>query len=114
MLGCDSDGIPYIGCTSEFTDPGANPRNTQSSEHPIAGAAFGDLRARAAESVALKVQNGIYVVPVVINGRIAPEFVVDTGSADVLGPEEVFSTLFASARSSRTICRAKQSYFHTS
>jgi clan AA aspartic protease (TIGR02281 family) len=46
-----------------------------------------------AETVPLKRENGIYVVPVVINNQITLNFTLDSGATDVSIPVDVFSTL---------------------
>lgn len=51
--------------------------------------------ARAAESseVPLQKQGGVYTVPVLINGVIPLQFIVDSGAADIAIPADVFLTL---------------------
>jgi clan AA aspartic protease (TIGR02281 family) len=46
-----------------------------------------------AESVSLKQQAGTFLVPVLINDHITLNFTIDSGAADVVIPEDVFSTL---------------------
>jgi clan AA aspartic protease (TIGR02281 family) len=43
--------------------------------------------------IPLKNENGIFVVPVEVNGAITLDFVVDSGAADVSVPGDVVSTL---------------------
>jgi predicted aspartyl protease len=45
------------------------------------------------EAISLKSQNGVLVVPVVINDKITLDFTVDSGASDVSIPLDVFSTL---------------------
>jgi predicted aspartyl protease len=45
------------------------------------------------EAISLKSQNGVLVVPVVINDKITLDFTVDSGASDVSIPFDVFSTL---------------------
>lgn len=45
------------------------------------------------ETIPLKSQGGIFVVPVVINDQITLNFTLDSGAADVSIPADVFSTL---------------------
>jgi hypothetical protein len=47
----------------------------------------------ASISVPMRMEGGTYVVPVLINGAITLDFVVDSGAADVSVPADVFSTL---------------------
>lgn len=47
----------------------------------------------SATSVAMQSDGGVYAVPVLINGAITLDFVVDSGAADVSIPADVVSTL---------------------
>ena len=47
----------------------------------------------ASISVPMQMEGGTYVVPVLINGAITLDFVVDSGAADVVIPADVASTL---------------------
>ena len=47
----------------------------------------------ASISVPMQMEGGTYVVPVLINGAITLDFVVDSGAADVVIPADVVSTL---------------------
>ena len=47
----------------------------------------------ASISVPMRMEGGTYVVPVLINGAITLDFVVDSGAADVVIPADVASTL---------------------
>jgi clan AA aspartic protease (TIGR02281 family) len=54
----------------------------------------GALQARSsATSVVMQIDGGVYAVPVLINGAITLDFVVDSGAADVSIPADVVSTL---------------------
>jgi predicted aspartyl protease len=44
-------------------------------------------------SVPMQMEGGTYVVPVLINGAITLDFIVDSGAADVVIPADVVSTL---------------------
>lgn len=46
-----------------------------------------------AESIPLKRQGGVLVLPVQVNDRITLDFTIDSGAADVVIPADVFSTL---------------------
>lgn len=48
---------------------------------------------RRSEEIALAQANGVYRVPVVINGVLPLQFVLDSGAADVSIPADVFLTL---------------------
>ena len=45
------------------------------------------------ESIPLKSEGGTFVLPVLINGKITLDFLLDSGAADVSIPSDVFSTL---------------------
>ena len=60
-----------------------------------------------AETVALKRENGAYVVRAVVNDQITLNFTLDSGATDVSIPEDVFSTLV------RTGTIAKTDYLDT-
>jgi clan AA aspartic protease (TIGR02281 family) len=47
----------------------------------------------ASISVPMRMEGGTYVVPVLVNGAITLDFVVDSGAADVSIPADVVSTL---------------------
>ena len=44
-------------------------------------------------SVPMRMEGGIYVVPVLINNAITLDFVIDSGASDVSVPADVVSTL---------------------
>jgi clan AA aspartic protease (TIGR02281 family) len=46
-----------------------------------------------AESILLKREGGVLVLPVQVNDRITLDFTIDSGAADVVIPADVFSTL---------------------
>ena len=46
-----------------------------------------------AETIALKREQGIFVVPVVVNGELTLNFMIDSGASDVSIPADVVSTL---------------------
>jgi clan AA aspartic protease (TIGR02281 family) len=46
-----------------------------------------------AESILLKREGGVFVLPVQVNDRITLDFTIDSGAADVVIPADVFSTL---------------------
>jgi len=46
-----------------------------------------------AESILLKREGGVLVLPVQVNDRITLDFTIDSGAADVVVPADVFSTL---------------------
>jgi len=55
--------------------------------------ALGGGRFAQAEVVQLSLEGGTYVVPVLLNHRVIRSFTIDSGSADVSIPEEVFTVL---------------------
>ena len=56
-------------------------------------AALACSAAAGAETIPLKAEGGTFVVPVLINQRIVRNFTIDSGSADVSIPGEVFAAL---------------------
>jgi hypothetical protein len=46
-----------------------------------------------AHMIQLTQSHGVYMVPVRINGAITIPFVIDSGAANILVPEDVFKTL---------------------
>ena len=58
-----------------------------------AGSATAALAGGASQTVRVEPHDGAFVVPVVLNGVLTEEFIVDSGSADVSIPEDVASTL---------------------
>src|ERR1017187_1446231 len=51
------------------------------------------LPAAYGDSIPLKLDGGTYTVPVLINDKITLDFTIDSGSADVVIPIDVFLTL---------------------
>jgi hypothetical protein len=64
-----------------------NPASPQSSAIATTG------KEAYLREVPLQQKNGIYVIPVQINGAITLPFVLDSGASDVQIPSDVFSTL---------------------
>ena len=62
------------------------------------------------ESVPMQLEGGIYVVPVLINGAITLDFVVDSGAADVSIPADVVSTLMRTKTLKETDFLGEQTY----
>jgi clan AA aspartic protease (TIGR02281 family) len=60
---------------------------------PAAAALIGDSASQAQEVIPVEARDGAYVVPVLINGVLTGDFIIDSGSADVSIPAEVASTL---------------------
>jgi predicted aspartyl protease len=58
--------------------------------------ALGGTPSARAEVVQLQLEGGTYVVPVLLNHKIIRSFTIDSGSADVSIPEEVFTLLIRS------------------
>ena len=50
-------------------------------------------RSTPSSSIAMKINGGVYVVPVLVNNAITLDFTVDSGATDVTIPEDVVSTL---------------------
>ena len=64
-----------------------------SSVSPAAAASIGDPAAQAREVIPIEARDGAFVVPVLINGVLTENFIIDSGSADVSIPADVASTL---------------------
>lgn len=60
---------------------------------PAAAAFIGDPVAQAQQVIPVEARDGAYVVPVLINGVITENFIIDSGSADVSIPADVAATL---------------------
>ena len=58
-----------------------------------AAAAIGDPVSQARAVVPIEARDGAYVVPVLINGVLTRDFIIDSGAADVSIPAEVAFTL---------------------
>ena len=64
----------------------------------------------ATASVPMRMEGGTYVVPVLINGAITLDFVVDSGAADVSIPADVVSTLMRTKTLKETDFLGEQTY----
>lgn len=71
--------------------PRDNP--THSAATPVPTQREANLNSSSVTLVPMQMEGGIYVVPVLINGTIPLDFIVDSGAADVTIPADVFSTL---------------------
>jgi clan AA aspartic protease (TIGR02281 family) len=60
---------------------------------PAAAASIGDIESQAREIIPIEAQDGAYVVPVLINGVLTENFIIDSGSADVSIPADVAAAL---------------------
>lgn len=60
---------------------------------PVAAALIGDSASQAQQVIPVEARDGAYVVPVLINGVLTGDFIIDSGAADVSIPAEVASTL---------------------
>jgi len=60
---------------------------------PAAAAFIGDSASQAQQVIPIEARDGAYVVPVLINGVLTENFIIDSGSADVSIPVDVASTL---------------------
>jgi hypothetical protein len=73
---------------------GATPESTPSATwRPVDYDPFAKPAAEATDRIPLVETNGIYTVPVVINGVLPLQFVLDSGATDVSLPADVFLTL---------------------
>jgi hypothetical protein len=66
---------------------------TQSAQPAPVGPTTPMVSGSALSSVPMRMEGGIYVVPVLINDAITLNFVVDSGAADVSIPADVVMTL---------------------
>src|SRR5271156_2532796 len=64
-----------------------------SSVSPAVAAFIGDPVAQAQQVIPIEARDGAYVVPVLINGVLTENFIIDSGSADVSIPADVASAL---------------------
>ncbi len=64
----------------------------------------------SATSVAMQSDGGVYAVPVLINGTITLDFVVDSGAADVSIPADVVSTLIRTKTLKESDFTGRQTY----
>lgn len=60
---------------------------------PAAAAPIGDPVSQAQAVVPVEARDGAYVVPVLINGVLTRDFIIDSGAADVSIPAEVATIL---------------------
>jgi clan AA aspartic protease (TIGR02281 family) len=63
---------------------------------PAAAALIGDPESQARGVIPIEAHDGAFAVPVLINGVLTGNFIIDSGSADVSIPAEVASTLIRS------------------
>lgn len=66
------------------------------SVSPAAAALIGDPESQARGVIPIEPHDGAYAVPVVINGVLTGDFIIDSGSADVSIPAEVAAALIRS------------------
>ena len=79
---------------SPKTVPNAQPAPPTQPQQPKAASVSQPEAARSfVQSVPMQKQNGIFVVPVLINDSITLKFVVDSGASDVSIPADVVMTL---------------------
>jgi peptidoglycan hydrolase-like protein with peptidoglycan-binding domain len=71
-----------VGSRTGLPEPRMSPNEATNTE-----------RARSGNQIPLTYTNGIYTVPVIINGVLPLHFTVDSGAADVSLPADVFLTL---------------------
>ena len=64
----------------------------------------------ASMSVPMRMEGGIYVVPVLINNAITLDFVIDSGASDVSVPADVVSTLIRTKTIERSDFVGQQTY----
>ena len=60
---------------------------------PAAAALIGDPVSQARAVVPVEARDGAYVIPVLINGVLTADFIIDSGAADVSIPAEIASAL---------------------
>ena len=91
-----------MACTEP---PGAQPALGGAVGVPSVGAT-----GSASISVSMQTENGTYVVPVLINGAITLNFVVDSGAADVSIPADVVMTLMRTGTLKKADFLGEQTY----
>jgi tetratricopeptide (TPR) repeat protein len=79
-------------------------------ETPTATPSLPKPPSTASISVPMRMEGGIYVVPVLINDAITLDFVVDSGAADVTIPADVVMTLVRTKTLSETDFLGEQTY----
>ena len=87
--------------------PGAQPTPRERSATPPPD---GHHNSSASISVSMKMEGGIYVVPVLINDAITLNFVVDSGAAHVSIPADVVMTLMRTGTIKNTDFLGEQTY----
>lgn len=63
---------------------------------PAAAALIGDPESQAQGVIPIEAHDGAYAVPVLINGVLTADFIIDSGAADVSIPAEVAAALIKS------------------
>jgi clan AA aspartic protease (TIGR02281 family) len=63
------------------------------SVSPAAAGFIGDAASQARQIIPIEARDGAYVVPVLINGVLTENFIIDSGSADVSIPVDFAATL---------------------
>jgi clan AA aspartic protease (TIGR02281 family) len=95
--GCDAmlGGLRKLGwgCLRVRTNGVAAALTLVLSVSPAAARFIGDPAAQAQEVIPVEARDGAYIVPVLINGVLTENFIIDSGSADVSIPVEIASTL---------------------
>jgi clan AA aspartic protease (TIGR02281 family) len=76
----------------------------------VLGQKWFDLAKKTRSGVPLKMDGGIFVVPVQINGTMTLDFVIDSGAADVSVPADVVSTLRRAGTIKETDFIGQQTY----
>jgi len=77
---------------------------------PAAAALIGDPASQAEGVVPIEAHDGAYAVPVVINGVLTANFIIDSGSADVSIPAGVAAALIKSGTLSQSDLIGSKTY----
>ncbi len=111
-------GIRLIGAASSPTPPKGptNPSGTEVSSNPARTDGPSNPTHVEAPSnttrieIPLKSLGGTFVVPVIINGAITLNFVIDSGASDVAVPADVVGTLIRAGTIEKSDFTGKQTY----
>ena len=85
-------------------------RRCTESDYKQCGEPQGNQDSSSATSVPMRIEGGTYVIPVLINGAITLDFVVDSGAADVSIPADVVMTLMRTGTLKETDFLGEKTY----
>jgi Trypsin/gag-polyprotein putative aspartyl protease len=103
-------GSPIESAIPQATRSPNDPRFSPSPAEPKTRIAKSSGSGLNRTGVPLKMDGGIFVVPVQINGTMTLDFVIDSGAADVSVPADVVSTLMRAGTIKETDFIGQQTY----